>query len=335
MKAVTHASLPRRHGLRLAAAAFALASAAASAHQGTEPVRWQLNLIPGVTATSQNAYSAHMMMLWICVAIGIGVFGAMGYAMFKFRKSKGAVPDTGFTHSTVLEAIWTILPIVILVGSAIPATRMVMAQYSADHDATPADMTIKVTGYQWMWRYEYVDQGVDFISRLDRKSDALRQSGATVTDASMDHYLRNVDRPLVLPTDTRIRFVLTADDVIHAWWVPALGWKQDAIPGVINEAWTNVKTPGTYRGVCAELCGKDHGFMPIVVKFVPKAEYQAWLAQQKPVEPPAAIAAPAEAAPALAPPATVAPAASATVAPAASATVAPAASATVAPAAGA
>ena len=300
MNAVTHASHPRRPGLRLAAAALALASAAASAHQGTEPVRWQLNLIPGVTATSQNAYSAHMMMLWICVAIGIAVFGAMGYAMFKFRKSSGAVPDTGFTHSTVLEAIWTILPIVILVGSAIPATRMVMAQYSADHDATPAEMTVKVTGYQWMWRYEYVDQGVDFISRLDRKSDALRQSGATVNEASMDHYLRDVDRPLVLPTDTRIRFVLTADDVIHAWWVPALGWKQDAIPGVINEAWTQVEQPGTYRGVCAELCGKDHGFMPIVVKFVPKAEYQSWLAQQKPVAP--AEAAPSAATPAATPP---------------------------------
>ena len=307
MKAVTHASLPRRHGLRLAAAALALASAAASAHQGTEPVRWQLNLIPGVTATSHNAYHAHMIMLWICVVIGIAVFGAMGYAMFKFRKSKGAVPDTGFTHSTVLEAIWTILPIVILVGSAIPATRMVMAQYSADHDATPADMTIKVTGYQWMWRYEYVDQGVDFISRLDRKSDALRQSGATVTDASMDHYLRDVDRPLVLPTDTRIRFVLTADDVIHAWWVPALGWKQDAIPGVINEAWTNVSTPGTYRGVCAELCGKDHGFMPIVVRAVSKDEYASWLAAEKakraPAEPapaPAVEAAPAASEPAAA-----------------------------------
>ena len=285
MNPVTHASLPRRLGLRLAAAAFALGSAAAIADQGTEPVRWQLNLIPGVTATSQNAYSAHMIMLWICVIIGIVVFGAMAFAMVKFRHSKGAVPDTGFTHSTVLEAIWTIVPIIILVGSAIPATRMVMAQYSADHDATPAEMTIKVTGYQWMWRYEYVDQGVDFISRLDRKSDELRQSGQTVTEASMDHYLRDVDRPLVLPTDTRIRFVMTADDVIHAWWVPALGWKQDAIPGVINEAWTLVKTPGTYRGVCAELCGKDHAFMPIVVKFLPKAEYQAWLAQQKPVDP--------------------------------------------------
>ena len=156
MNAVTKA--PRL--FRPAAALLALAaSTAAWADNGTEPVRWQLNLIPGVTATSLNAYHAHMIMLWICVVIGIVVFGAMAYAMFRFRKSKGAVPDTGFTHSTVLEAIWTVIPIVILIGSAIPATRMVVAQYNADHDAKPAEMTVKITGYQWMWRYEYVDQG--------------------------------------------------------------------------------------------------------------------------------------------------------------------------------
>ena len=280
MNAVTNASRLVRPAAALLAC---VASTAAWAHQGTEPVRWQLNMIPGVTATSHNAYHAHMIMLWICVVIGIVVFGAMAYAMVKFRKSKGAVPDTNFTHSTVLEAIWTVIPIVILIGSAIPATRMVMAQYDADHDARPADMTIKVTGYQWMWQYEYVDQGVSFFSRLDRESDAIRQSGQLPDASKTPHYLRNVDRELVLPADTRVRFVITADDVIHAWWVPALGWKQDAIPGVINEAWTQVPADkvGTYRGVCAELCGKDHGFMPIVVKIVPKADYQAWLAQQK------------------------------------------------------
>ena len=280
MTAVTNASRLVRPAAALLAC---VASTAAWAHQGTEPVRWQLNMIPGVTATSHNAYHAHMIMLWICVVIGIVVFGAMAYAMVKFRKSKGAVADTNFTHSTVLEAIWTVIPIVILIGSAIPATRMVMAQYDADHDARPADMTIKVTGYQWMWQYEYVDQGVSFFSRLDRESDAIRQSGQLPDASKTPHYLRNVDRELVLPADTRVRFVITADDVIHAWWVPALGWKQDAIPGVINEAWTQVPADkvGTYRGVCAELCGKDHGFMPIVVKIVPKADYQAWLAQQK------------------------------------------------------
>ena len=277
MNAVKSVPLARALGL------LALSPVAALAHQGTEPVRWQLNMIEGVTQTSQNAYHAHMIMLWICVVIGVGVFGAMGYAMFRFRKSRGAVPDTGFTHSTVLEAIWTIVPILILVGSAIPATRMVIQQYNADHDATPAEMTVKITGYQWMWQYDYVDQDVSFISRLDRTSDVLRQdkSASQAAIAGKEHYLRDVDNPLVIPADTRIRFVITADDVIHAWWVPALGWKQDAVPGIVNEAWTDISTPGIYRGQCAELCGKDHGFMPIVVKVVPKAEYQSWLAAQQ------------------------------------------------------
>ncbi len=275
-----------------------LASSAVFAQ--TEPVKWQLNMTPGVTATSANAYDAHMIMLWVCVIIGILVFGAMAYAMIKFRHSKGAVADTSFVHSTKLELIWTIVPILILIGSAYPATKMVMAQYGADHGAEKDEMVIKVTGYQWMWRYEYVGEGVDFISRMDRKSDDLRQNLASTQAEIADHthYLREVDKPLVIPADTRIRFVITADDVIHSWWVPALGWKQDAIPGIVNDAWTKVAEPGIYRGVCAELCGKDHGFMPIVVQVLPKAEYQAWLAQQKPapvveadpVEAPAVVA---------------------------------------------
>ena len=250
----------------------------------TEPQDWQLNMTRGVTVTAANAYQGHMIMLWICVVIGIIVFGAMAYSMFAFRKSKGAKADTDFTHSTKLELIWTTIPILILIGSAIPATRMVMAEYDASHDPKPYDMTVKITGLQWLWRYEYVGQDVAFTSRLDRESDALRQN-PNATQAQIrakEHYLRDVDHPLVLPVDTRIHFVITGDDVIHAWWVPALGWKQDAIPGVINDQWTEVHEPGTYRGVCAELCGKDHGFMPIVVKVVPKAEYQAWLASQKP-----------------------------------------------------
>jgi len=265
----------------------------------TEPARWQLNLTPGVTSTSLNAYDAHMMMLWICVIIGIIVFGAMAYAMIKFRHSKGAVPDTSLTHSTKLELIWTIIPSLILLVSAYPATLKVMAQYGADHGAEKDEMVIKVTGYQWMWRYEYVGEGIDFISRLDRTSDGLRQNKATSQAEIAAHgtYLRDVDKPLVIPADTRIRFVITADDVIHSWWVPALGWKQDAIPGIINDAWTKVATPGTYRGVCAELCGKDHGFMPIVVKVLPKAEYAAWRAAQKPAPAPEAVAPATEAGP--------------------------------------
>ena len=260
----------------------------------TEPVRWQLNMTPGVTSTSANAYHAHMIMLWVCVIIGILVFGAMAYAMIKFRHAKGAVADTSFLHSTKLELVWTIVPILILIGSAYPATKMVIAQYGADYGAEKDEMVIKVTGYQWMWRYQYIGEGVDFISRLDRKSDNLRQNNATTQAELVEHanYLRDVDKPLVIPADTRIRFVITSDDVIHSWWVPALGWKQDAIPGIVNDAWTKVSEPGIYRGVCAELCGKDHGFMPIVVQVLPKAEYQTWLAQQKPA--PVIEAAPVE-----------------------------------------
>ena len=266
--------------------------------QAADPKPWQLNMGKGVTAQSMNAYSAHMFALWVCVVIGILVFGAMAVAMFRFRKSKGAVADKDFTHSTKLEIIWTVVPVALLVLMAFPATSKLIAMY----DTRNAAMTVKVTGFQWMWKYDYLGENVSFTSRLDRKSDQLRQAGKLVTKADHEHYLLDVDNVLVLPTDTKIRFVITADDVIHAWWVPALGWKQDAIPGIVNEAWTEIKEPGVYRGQCAELCGKDHGFMPIVVRAVPKAEYQKWLAEQKaknaPAAAPAAPAAPAEAAPA-------------------------------------
>ena len=271
--------------------------------QSADPKPWQLNMGKGVTASSQHAYDAHMLALWICVAIGVIVFGAMAYAMFKFRKSKGAKPDVDFTHSTKLEIIWTVVPIALLVLMAFPATSKLIAMY----DTRDAAMTVKVTGYQWLWKYEYSGdkqgEAVSFTSRLDRKSDEVRQSGVDARTANLPHYLLDVDNVLVLPTETKIRFLITADDVIHAWWVPALGWKQDAIPGIINEAWTEIKTPGIYRGQCAELCGKDHGFMPIVVKAVPKAEFDQWLAAERAKNAPPAPAAPAEAAPAEAAPA--------------------------------
>ena len=256
--------------------------------QAADPKRWQLNMGRGVTPTSYAAYDAHMWVLWICVVIGLIVFGAMAYAIVKFRRSKGAVAAQ-FSHNTTAEIVWTIVPVVILIVLAFPATKNLIKMY----DTRNAEMTVKVTGFQWMWMYEYLGEDVSFTSRLDRKSDELRQDGKTVTLADHPHYLLDVDNVLVLPTDTKIRFVITADDVIHAWWVPALGWKQDAIPGIVNEAWTQIEKPGIYRGQCAELCGKDHGFMPIVVKAVPKAEYAAWLAEQK-----AAATAPAEVAPA-------------------------------------
>jgi len=282
--------------------------------QSADPVPWQLNMGKGVTASSQNAYDAHMLALWICVAIGLIVFGAMAYAMFKFRKSKGAKPDVDFTHSTKLEIIWTVVPVALLVLMAFPATSKLIAMY----DTRDSAMTVKITGYQWLWKYEYMAEtpgdAVSFTSRLDRKSDEIRQSGVDARTANHPNYLLDVDNVLVLPTNTKIRFLITADDVIHAWWVPALGWKQDAIPGLINEAWTEIKTPGIYRGQCAELCGKDHGFMPIVVKAVPKAEYDQWLAAERAKNAPPApapVAAPVEAAPADAAPADAAAAADA------------------------
>ena len=287
----------KRGMLAAAAMALPLAVQAQEAAGSADPQRWQLNMGRGVTPTAHAAYDAHMITLWICVIIGLLVFGAMAFAMFKFRKSKGAVPDTGFTHSTKLEVIWTTVPILILIGLAFPATKGLLRMY----DTRDAEMTVKVTGYQWMWKYEYLGEDVSYTSRLDRKSDELRQSGKAVVEGDHPHYLLDVDNQLVLPVGTKIRFVLTADDVIHAWWVPALGWKQDAIPGLINEAWTEIKTPGVYRGQCAELCGKDHGFMPIVVKAVSQDEFDSWLAAEKakraPAEPvaPAAAEAPAEA----------------------------------------
>ena len=279
---------------RLTGAACALLAPAMAWAQSADPKPWQLNMGKGVTTSAQHAYDAHMVALWVCVVIGVLVFSAMGYAMFKFRKSKGAVAAQ-FSHNTTAEVIWTVLPILILIVMAVPATKKLIAMY----DTRDSEMTVKVTGYQWMWKYEYLGEDVELTSRLDRESDRIRQSGAQPTVAANPHYLLDVDNALVLPVDTKVRFVITADDVIHAWWVPALGWKQDAIPGIINEAWTDIKVPGVYRGQCAELCGKDHGFMPIVVKAVSKEEFKQWLASRKPAAAaPAALPAPVEAAPA-------------------------------------
>ena len=268
-------------------AAMALSTPVAWA-QSADPKEWQLNMGKGVTHTARMAWEAHMVALWVCVVIGVLVFGALFYAVFKFRKSKGAVAAQ-FSHNTKAEIIWTVIPIVILVVMAWPATAKLIAMY----DTRDSEMTVKITGYQWMWKYEYLGEDVAFTSRLDRKSDALRQSGAVPTLATDPHYLLDVDNALVLPVDTKVRFVITSDDVIHAWWVPALGWKQDAVPGFINERWTNIEEVGVYRGQCAELCGKDHGFMPIVVKAVSKEDFKTWLASRKPA--PAAEAAPAAA----------------------------------------
>lgn len=294
-----------------AVALAAIATPMLAFAQSADPQRWQLNMGRGVTPLSNNAYEAHMLALWICAGIGIAVFAAMAFAMFRFRKSRGAVADTGFIHNTKLEILWTTIPVILLVLMAAPATTKLVKMY----DYRDSEITIKVTGYQWMWEYEYLGEDVRFTSRLDRESNRLRQSGITPSLAEHPYYLLDVDNPLVVPVDTKIRFVITADDVIHSWWVPALGWKQDAVPGIINEAWADIDTPGIYRGQCAELCGKDHGFMPIVVQALPKAEYQQWLASQKPAPEVTPIpAAPAETAPDESPEATPEPDATAAVA---------------------
>lgn len=234
-----------------------------------------LNMTDGVTSFSRDVYWLHMLIFWICVAIGVVVFGAMFYSMYSHRKSRGAEPAK-FQHNARLEAVWTMVPFVILILMAIPATRVLI-----DMETTEGyEMTVKVTGYQWKWEYEYVDEGISFMSSLDADSNRVRQLNSGEDPSSVDNYLLNVDNPLVLPVDTKVRFLITAGDVIHSWWVPDLGWKRDAIPGFVNEAWTIIEEEGTYRGQCAELCGRGHAFMPVVVKAVSKDEYRQWLASQ-------------------------------------------------------
>ena len=263
--------------------AVALALFGGAAWANPEPN--QLNMTKGVSEWSP--YAMHMVALWVCVVIGVIVFGAMFVAMFRFRKSRGAVAEK-WSHSTKLEIVWTVIPVIILIFLANLAT----GGLTSFADTTNAEMTIKITGYQWKWRYDYVDykgKGVDkvgFISKLEESSDRTRQLHSNLDPGKIQvdgyqTYLLDVDKPLVVPVGTKIRFIIVGGDVIHSWWVPALGWKMDAIPGIANAAWTKIKEPGVYRGQCAELCGQDHGFMPIVVKAVPKAEFEQWLATQE------------------------------------------------------
>jgi cytochrome c oxidase subunit 2 len=236
----------------------------------------EINMPVGVTPQSATHYELHMIILWICVIIGILVFTAMFTSIFLHRKSRGQQPAT-FTHSTKAEVAWTVIPVLILVSMAIPATKALVQM----EDNRGADMTVKITGFQWKWKYEYLDEGIEFISSLKHDSNAARQLYSGIDPASVDHYLLDVDNPLVLPVGKKVKFLITADDVIHAWWVPEFGWKRDAIPGYINESWTIIEQPGTYRGQCAELCGKDHGFMPVVVEALPADEFEAWVAGQR------------------------------------------------------
>ena len=235
-----------------------------------------INLTRGVTEQSRLNYELHMTVLWICVVIGILVFSAMFLSIVLHRKSKG-YKAAKFTHSTKAEMLWSIIPVLILVVIAVPATRALIVM-----EVTPAtEMTVKITAFQWRWKYEYLDEGIEFISSLAASSNAARRLDSGIDPASVDNYLLEVDHRLVLPAGTKIKFLITADDVIHSWWVPALGWKRDAVPGFINEAWAEIQKPGIYRGQCAELCGRDHGFMPIVLEVLPPEQFQQWVNQQK------------------------------------------------------
>ncbi len=256
---------------------------------GSAGAAWDFNMPRGVTEISQEVWNLHMLIFGICTVIAVLVFGVMIWSMLHHRKSKG-YKAAQFHHSTTAEVIWTIIPFFILIGMAIPAAGTLIKM----EDFSDTDITIKITGYQWKWQYTYLDEGIDFFSSLHPDSNRARQTGAYGWGSSAfdelkkvndGNYLLEVDNPLVVPVGKKVRLLLTSNDVIHAWGVPDLAIKKDAIPGYINEMWTKIEVPGTYRGQCVELCGRDHGFMPVVVKAVSEEEYRAWVAQQKGVEP--------------------------------------------------
>jgi cytochrome c oxidase subunit 2 len=233
---------------------------------------WALNMPKGVTELSKETYDLHMMVFWWCVAIGVIVFGVMIISLFKHRKSKGAEPAT-FTHSTSAEVLWTAIPVVILLLMAVPsAETMIKAEDSRD-----PDLSIVVTAYQWKWHYKYQDEGIAFYSSLARPSLEARLPDSGVDVYGVENYLLDVDNPVVVPKGAKVRLLVTSNDVIHSWWVPDLAIKKDAIPGIVNETWFKAEVVGTYRGQCTELCGKDHGYMPVVVEVVEQEAYQAWL----------------------------------------------------------
>ncbi|MBM3360041.1 MAG: cytochrome c oxidase subunit II [Betaproteobacteria bacterium] len=237
---------------------------------------WGLNMTQGVTPISQDVYNMHMTSLYVVTIIGILVFSVMFWSIFQHRKSKGVKPAK-FSHSTTVEIIWTLIPFAIIVALAIPATKLLARM----DDTSKSEITIKATGYQWKWKYDYIDEDITIYSNLAADSVDASQKNSGIDPKTADNYLRNTDTALVLPVGKKIRIMTTASDVIHAWWVPDLGWKRDAIPGFINDNWTVINKEGVYRGQCAEICGKGHGYMPIVVKAVPEKEYTAWVQETK------------------------------------------------------
>ena len=233
-----------------------------------------INMTPGVTELGREVYDLHMIILWICVAIGVAVFGVMFYSIIFHRKSRGVIPAK-FHESTTVEIAWTVVPFFILIAMAVPATTTLLTLYDTDD----SELDILITGYQWKWKYEYLNEegeNVSFFSNLRTPQAEIYND-----EDKGEYYLLEVDEPLVLPVDTKVRFLVTANDVIHSWWVPALAVKRDAIPGFINETWARPTEQGIYRGQCSELCGKSHGFMPIVVNVVSKEEYGEWIAAKQ------------------------------------------------------
>ena len=294
----------------LARLALTAASGVLALPAWAEESGWaQLNMPRGVTDISRKIYALHMEIFWICVAIGVVVFGAMIWSIVRFRKSKGAIADTTMVHNTQVEVVWTIIPVIILIAMAVPAARTLIEI----EDTTKTGLNIKVTGFQWGWEYEYLDEGVTYFSHLDRASDAARELGSGIDPTTVPFYLWNVDHPLVVPNGVKVRLLITGADVIHSWWVKDLGVKKDAIPGFVNEAWFKVDDgwTGLLRGNCAELCGRDHGFMPIVVDVRSKADFDAWLKSTAAEQKQAAAPAPAPASPAATAPAGPAPQAAA------------------------
>ncbi|MFY7698307.1 MAG: cytochrome c oxidase subunit II [Legionella sp.] len=235
---------------------------------------WQMNMYKGVTPISKDIYQLHMIAIAICCVIGIAVFGVMIYALIYHRKSRGYAP-ANFHDNTRVEIIWTIIPFLILVGLAIPATKVLVRM----EDHRNSDVTIKVVGYQWKWQYQYLDEGISYFSNLSTPYSQIQNKAP-----KGQWYLLEVDRPLVVPINKKIRLLVTSNDVVHSWWVPELGVKRDAIPGFMHEAWMMIEKPGTYRGQCAELCGVNHGYMPIVVEAVKEQDFINWVADQKTIE---------------------------------------------------
>ena len=246
-----------------------------SAISSTVSADWQLNLTEGVTEISRRVYDMHMMVLWICFWIGVVVFGAMTISIVKHRKSKGVKP-ADFYESLTAEIAWTVVPFIILIAMAVPAAKTLIVMEQTED----AEITLKITGHQWKWEYEYLESGIRFISNLHADSREAAQLDSGIDPASVENYLLETDKHVVLPVGKKVRILLTANDVLHAWWLPAFAIKKDAIPGFINEMWMIIDEEGIYRGQCAELCGRDHGFMPIVVDARSESGYNDWVAAE-------------------------------------------------------